>query len=210
MASLGARSMYIGAGVRRVARIGAKLHENGRLAAGNPAASVLLRRWQRTARFSSQSAAVDGHVEAMVAILGEDAVVIDPEEMAPYNVDWLKNHRGKSKMVLLPASTQQLSRVLAYCSQHDIKVVPQGGNTGLVGGSVPMNDEVIINMKRMNKIRSLDESRQASNNSSTVGSAVVGKPTTDLALNYARQRRAGVRGRLHFGALARLVGGSRV
>ena len=59
-------------------------------------------------------------------------------------------------MVLRPSTTKQVSDVLRYCSTYDIAVVPQGGNTGLVGGSVPVFDEVIVSMERMNKIINVD------------------------------------------------------
>lgn len=59
-------------------------------------------------------------------------------------------------MVLRPKSTKEVSSILEYCNANDIAVVPQGGNTGLVGGSIPMDKEVIISLKSMNEIHSLD------------------------------------------------------
>jgi D-2-hydroxyglutarate dehydrogenase len=60
-------------------------------------------------------------------------------------------------MVLRPQSTEEVSSILNYCNTHNIKVVPQGGNTGLVGGGVPLHKEVILSMKSMNQIHSLDD-----------------------------------------------------
>jgi FAD/FMN-containing dehydrogenase len=60
--------------------------------------------------------------------------------------------QGQSKLLLLPQNTQQISKILKYCNDRRLAVVPQGGNTGLVGGSVPVFDEIIINLKGMNKI----------------------------------------------------------
>jgi D-2-hydroxyglutarate dehydrogenase len=60
--------------------------------------------------------------------------------------------KGQSKLLLLPQNTQQISKILKYCNDRRLAVVPQGGNTGLVGGSVPVFDEIIINLKSMNKI----------------------------------------------------------
>ncbi|KAJ8122184.1 hypothetical protein ONZ43_g1559 [Nemania bipapillata] len=77
--------------------------------------------------------------------------------MEPYNGDWMRKYRGHCKLVLKPASTEEVSKILKYCNDNLLAVVPQGGNTGLVGGSVPVFDEIVISTGRMNKIRSFDE-----------------------------------------------------
>lgn len=66
-------------------------------------------------------------------------------------------HVGSSRLVLRPESTDQVSEILRYCNERNLAVCPQGGNTGLVGGSVPVFDEVILSLSRMNKILSVDE-----------------------------------------------------
>ena len=69
----------------------------------------------------------------------------------------MRKYRGHSKLVLRPKSTEEVSKILKYCNDRNLGVVPQGGNSGLVGGSVPVFDEIIVNLARMNKIRSFDE-----------------------------------------------------
>lgn len=64
--------------------------------------------------------------------------------------------KGSGQVVLRPKSTKQVSDILKYCNDRRLAVVPQGGNTGLVGGSVPVFDEVVISTQLMNKIISLD------------------------------------------------------
>jgi len=64
--------------------------------------------------------------------------------------------RGKSELLLKPETTQQVSSILKFCHSKNIAVVPQGGNTGLVGGSVPVFDEVILNTSLMNKVEKID------------------------------------------------------
>jgi FAD/FMN-containing dehydrogenase len=91
------------------------------------------------------------------SILDPHRVVQDPEEIAPRNMDWLKTLRGRSKVLLKPKTTQEVSEILAYCNSRKIAVVPQSGNTGLVGGSVPVFDEVILSLGLMNRIISMDE-----------------------------------------------------
>ncbi|NWY58692.1 D2HDH protein, partial [Chionis minor] len=84
-------------------------------------------------------------------------VVTDPEELKPFNVDWLKSVRGCSKLLLKPQTTAEVSQVLRYCYERNLAVNPQGGNTGLVGGSVPVFDEIILSTVLMNQIISFDK-----------------------------------------------------
>lgn len=64
---------------------------------------------------------------------------------------------GYSKLVLKPKSTEEVSRILNYCNTRKLAVCPQGGNTGLVGGSVPVFDEIVLSTQLMNKIHKIDE-----------------------------------------------------
>ena len=72
--------------------------------------------------------------------------------MSGYNSDWLGIVRGESKVVLKPKTTAELSAIVAHCYERNLAICPQGGNTGLVGGSVPVFDEVIISTQLMNQI----------------------------------------------------------
>ena len=69
----------------------------------------------------------------------------------------MRKYRGHTSLVLKPSSTDEVSKILKYCNDNLLAVVPQGGNSGLVGGSVPVFDEIVINTSRMNNIRSFDE-----------------------------------------------------
>ena len=69
----------------------------------------------------------------------------------------MRKYRGHTSLVLRPSTTEQISQILSYCNAQNLAVVPQGGNTGLVGGSVPVFDEIVISLGRMNNIRSFDE-----------------------------------------------------
>eukprot|EP00731_Ephydatia_muelleri_P020564 Em0013g291a len=90
------------------------------------------------------------------SILG-DRVITNASELEPYNTDWLRNLRGQSTVALRPKTTDEVSRILAHCSKNRIAVVPQGGNTGLVGGSNPVFDEVVLSLSLMNEVISVDE-----------------------------------------------------
>jgi FAD/FMN-containing dehydrogenase len=69
-----------------------------------------------------------------------------------YNRDWSGKFKGNSKLVLKPKTSEEISKILSYCNYEKIAVNPQSGNTGLVGGSVPVHDEIILSMTKMNKI----------------------------------------------------------
>ena len=79
------------------------------------------------------------------------------DDLEPFNSDWMRKYKGHAQLVIKPGSTEEMSKVLKYCNDNMLAVVPQGGNTGLVGGSVPVFDEIVVNTSRMNKIRSFDE-----------------------------------------------------
>ena len=69
----------------------------------------------------------------------------------------MRKYKGHTRVVLRPSSVEEISRILSFCDENVIAVVPQGGNSGLVGGSVPVHDEVVISLSRMKTIRSFDE-----------------------------------------------------
>ncbi|KAI5645202.1 FAD binding domain-containing protein [Phthorimaea operculella] len=96
-------------------------------------------------------------VDYFKTVLSEEQVLTDESDVLPFNIDWIKNCRGQSRVVLKPKSTEEVSQILAYCNERRLAVCPQGGNTGLVGGSVPVFDEIVVSFMRMNKIISLDE-----------------------------------------------------
>ncbi|MBO4789417.1 MAG: FAD-binding oxidoreductase, partial [Oxalobacter sp.] len=90
--------------------------------------------------------------------IGTDAVLKDPQLMLPYLTDVRKRFTGKAMAVLFPKSTQEVSLLMGLCTQYRVNVVPQGGNTGTVLGSVPdkTGHAVVISLKRMNHILGVD------------------------------------------------------
>ncbi|PRQ47480.1 putative oxidoreductase [Rosa chinensis] len=109
---------------------------------------------QRNASFSTLNSDDISHFKG---ILGEKNVVEDEERLTIANTDWMHKYRGSSKLLLQPRSTEEVSQILKYCNSRNLAVVPQGGNTGLVGGSVPVFDEVVVNMSLMNNVISFDK-----------------------------------------------------
>jgi len=82
----------------------------------------------------------------------------DGSEIAPHLEEWRSKYRGHTPLLLKPSTTAQVSAVLGICQETDTKLVTQGGNTGLVGGQIPLHGEVLLSTKRMNRIRHLDQS----------------------------------------------------
>ena len=80
----------------------------------------------------------------------------DIGELDAFNEDWMHKYRGQSQILLKPKSVEKVSKILKYCNTEKLAVVPQGGNTGLVGASVPVFDEIILSLSNLNKIRSFD------------------------------------------------------
>jgi FAD/FMN-containing dehydrogenase len=97
-------------------------------------------------------------LDRLRAIVGPSGHIDDPADMEPYVAEWRGRYRGATPLVLRPATTQELSDLMRACAEAGVPVVPQGGNTGLVGGSIPSanNSEVLISLSRMNKIREMD------------------------------------------------------
>lgn len=86
---------------------------------------------------------------ALIAVVGAEHVLTDPLLRASYDVDWTGRFTGRSRCVVRPGDTAQVAAVLAECARAGAGVVPQGGNTGLVGGSVARGGEVLLSLRRL-------------------------------------------------------------
>src|SRR3954470_14803454 len=89
-------------------------------------------------------------------IVGDKYAVTDAAEIAPYLTEERDLFHGRSPLVLRPGSTAEVSAICKLATEHRIALVPQGGNTGLVGGQTPHNGEVVVSMRRLDKIREID------------------------------------------------------
>ncbi|TSD46853.1 FAD-binding oxidoreductase [Rhodococcus sp. KBS0724] len=96
-------------------------------------------------------------VDELARIVGSAHVLTDRDTVAGYVTDWTGHWHGATAAVVRPADTGQVSAVLACCHRAGVAVVPQGGNTGLVGGSVPMRGEVVLSTTRLAAIEEIDE-----------------------------------------------------
>ncbi|MFN5801947.1 MAG: FAD-binding oxidoreductase, partial [Burkholderiales bacterium] len=97
-------------------------------------------------------------IDALISLLGRDHVLTDETDKAAYLTDWRRRFSGQAQAVVRPASTQQVADIVRLCAQHQVPVVPQGGNTGLCGGATPdgSGNAIVLVLSRMNKVRALD------------------------------------------------------
>jgi FAD/FMN-containing dehydrogenase len=104
-------------------------------------------------------------------IVGAANVLTAPEDTQPYYTDWRRQYSAPAEAVVRPAGTAEVAAVVALCAREQVAIVPQGGNTGLVGGSVPTGArrELVLSLARMNRIRNID----ALNDTATVEAGCV-------------------------------------
>lgn len=96
-------------------------------------------------------------LDSLSTLLGPKGFTRDPADMAPWLEDWRGRYRGVAAAMLLPADAAQTAQIVRLCAEAGVALVPQGGNTGLVGGATPdaSGESLLISMRRMNRIRSI-------------------------------------------------------
>ncbi len=109
-------------------------------------------------RGDDAGAAAAAIIARLRAVVGERGLLTDPADTAGYVEDWRRLYQGRTAAVIRPASTAELAEVVRCCASAGVKMVPQGGNTSMVGGAVPAADgsELVISLARMNRIRAAD------------------------------------------------------
>lgn len=95
-------------------------------------------------------------VAALQEVVGPANVVTDPAVSAGYATDWTGRFAGWTPAVVRPATAAEVAGTVAVCAEHGVALVPQGGLTGLVGGSVPLAGEVVLNLRRMDQVGEID------------------------------------------------------
>jgi len=135
------------------------------------------------------------------------AHVLTGAATAGYSVDWTGRFRGEAAAVVRPADTEEVAAVLRLCTDAGVAVVPQGGNTGLVGGGVPLHGELVLSLTRLNRLGPVDaDGRQVTAGAGvTLAQAANADPELDLGIRIASQDSATVGG-----AIATNAGGTRV
>jgi FAD/FMN-containing dehydrogenase len=143
---------------------------------------------------------------ALAGIVGEQHV-LEGDPAAGFSVDWTGRFRGRALAVLRPRDTAEVAAVLALCTEAGRPVVPQGGNTGLVGGGVPLHGEMVLSLARLTELGPVDREASQVTAGAGVTLARVGTadPDLDLGIQIASRDSATVGG-----AVATNAGGVRV
>lgn len=120
----------------------------------------------------------------LAAIVGEKGVLTTSLDMEPYLHEWRDLYHGRTPIVLRPSTVAQVSAILKLAHEERLSIVPQGGNTGLVGGQIPFEsgDEIVLSLDRMKAIRSVD----AAGNSLTAEAGATLKSIQDAAASAGR------------------------
>ena len=110
-------------------------------------------------------------LSALQALLGASAVLTDPADLAPYCLDQRRRYRGQALALARPASTEEVAAVVRLCAEHQVPIVPQGGNTSNCGAATPdeSGQALILSLERMNRILEVD----AGNNTVTVEAGAI-------------------------------------
>ena len=108
---------------------------------------------------SAHGAEAEAVLQRLAEIVGPEHAIRDPDRQLPYLREWRDRYVGRAALVLRPGSTAEVARVLAVASEGGIGVVPQAGNTGLVGGQIPSpaGTEVVLSVSRLTRVRAVDE-----------------------------------------------------
>jgi FAD/FMN-containing dehydrogenase len=96
-------------------------------------------------------------VDEVRSRFGPKAAITDPADVEPWLTDWRGRYRGRADAILAPASTEEVSQIVKLAAERRVPLVPQGGNTSMVGGATPPADgsALILSLRRMNRLRSI-------------------------------------------------------
>jgi len=90
------------------------------------------------------------------AIVGPKGWISEPHDLAPYLTEWRGRYQGATPLLLKPGSVEDVAAIVKICAETQTAIVPQGGNTGLVGGQIPYGDEILLSLTRLCSVRELD------------------------------------------------------
>jgi FAD/FMN-containing dehydrogenase len=131
---------------------------------------------------ASNSAPAPELLSRFAAIVGDKYAITDPAALAPFLVEGRGLYHGRSAMLLRPGSTGEVAAILKLANETGTPLVPQGGNTGLVGGQIPLDGEMILSLTRLDKIREVDPA----SNTMTCEAGVVLAKAQEAAANVDR------------------------
>jgi glycolate oxidase subunit GlcD len=126
-----------------------------------------------------------GLEHALIRILGDDAVITDPDALIVYETDGLTAHRVRPRAVLLPSSTEEVAAAVRALNEADAPYVPRGAGTGLSGGAIPLEQSVVLSLARMNRILDIDAANMRATVEPGVTNSRLSAATRPFGLYYA-------------------------
>jgi FAD/FMN-containing dehydrogenase len=139
------------------------------------------------------------HLAELRDLVGAAGLLTDPDDVAPYLVDWTGRFRGRGDVVVRPADTDEVAAVVDWARRESVPLVPQGGNTGMVGGGIPLAGELVVSLARLAWVGEVD----------VVGQQVSAGAGTTIEVLQRTAAAAGLRYAVDFGGRGTAtVGGS--
>lgn len=124
-------------------------------------------------------------ISAMRAIVPGEGVITETDELQAYDCDGLNAYKQLPMLVVLPETTSQVSQILKYCHENDVKIVPRGAGTGLSGGALPLADGITIGLGKFNKILDIDFQNRSVVTQPGVTNLAITKAVQDKDFYYA-------------------------
>jgi FAD/FMN-containing dehydrogenase len=123
-------------------------------------------------------------IDQLRSIVGDKGLITGADAKHPYLTDWRENYLGTAEAIVRPATTEEVAAVVRLCVAEKVQIVPQGGNTGLVGGGMPHESgrQIVLSLTRMNRILDVDTVGY----SMTVEAGVVLKTIQEKAAEHDR------------------------
>jgi glycolate oxidase len=119
------------------------------------------------------------------AIVGDAAVIESENERRPYETDGLTAYHALPLLVVLPPTTQEVSRIMAYCHRENLKIVPRGAGTSLSGGALPLEDGITLGLSKLNRILDVDFDNRCAVAQSGVTNLAITNAVADKGFYYA-------------------------
>ncbi len=124
-------------------------------------------------------------LEGLAAILAGERLISDPRELVPYETDGFTAYARVPLAVVLPETTEEVSRILAFCSKEGVPVVPRGAGTSLAGGAIPREDCVVLGVAKMNRMLAIDYANRTARVQSGITNLAISQAVGEGGFFYA-------------------------
>jgi glycolate oxidase len=127
----------------------------------------------------------DEIIRALAKIVPAQGLIVDAEGRRTFETDALTAYRSLPLAVVLPASTEEVSKVLRFCHQNGIKVVPRGAGTSLCGGALPLEDAIVLGISRMSRVLAIDAANRVARVEAGITNIAISQAAAPQGFFYA-------------------------